>query len=110
MVSSCDTRGFLSFFILWSLSKKNMTGSEISRVMMLRKQTRLSPGTIYPALKMLRERGMISVVANGNKEKVYGLTNNGKGMLDNSCDQLCGIFYDFDEIREVSRKNNIKGI
>ena len=105
MVGSCDTRGFLSFFILWNLSKKDMSGSEISKVMMLRKQSRLSPGTIYPALKILRERGMIIVVTNGNKEKIYGLTNNGKEMLDSSCDQLCNIFYDFDEIKSFSSKN-----
>ena len=73
----CDMRGFLSFLILFLLSKKSMHGQEIADEIEKRKGERPSPGTIYPALKSLKEAGFISEEKAG-KAIVYSLTDEGK--------------------------------
>ena len=55
----CDMRGMLSFLILFLLSKKEMNGQELAEELEKRKGEKPSPGTIYPALKNLREAGLI---------------------------------------------------
>jgi DNA-binding PadR family transcriptional regulator len=79
----CDMRGMLGFLILFLLSKKPMHGQELAEEIARRKGEKPSPGTIYPALKSLREVGFI---INSNDEKqgktiVYTLTERGKKAL-----------------------------
>ena len=52
-------RGMLGFLILFLLSKKPMHGQEIAEEIAKRKGEKPSSGTIYPALKNLREMGFI---------------------------------------------------
>ena len=52
-------KGFLSYLILWNLNKKSMTGAELAKDFEERKGTKPNPGTIYPALKELKGRGLI---------------------------------------------------
>jgi len=73
----CDMRGFLTFLILFLLSKKSMHGQEIADELEKRKGERPSPGTIYPALKMMHEQGLIHEEKKG-KTIVYSLTEQGK--------------------------------
>lgn len=73
----CDMRGFLTFLILFLLSKKPMHGQEIANELEKRKGERPSPGTIYPALKMMHEQGLIYEEKKG-KTIVYSLTDEGK--------------------------------
>lgn len=73
----CDMRGFLSFLILFLLSKKPMHGQEIADEIEKRKGERPSPGTIYPALKALKDAGMI-LEEKAGKTIVYSLTEEGK--------------------------------
>ena len=73
----CDMRGFLSFLILFLLSKKPMHGQEIADEIEKRKGERPSPGTIYPALKSLKEAGFI-VEEKAGKAITYSLTDEGK--------------------------------
>ncbi len=73
----CDMRGMLSFQILWLLSKKNMHGEEIAEELEKRRGEKPKPGTLYPALKDLHERGLISGEKHG-KTIVYSLTADGK--------------------------------
>ena len=78
----CDMRGMLGFLILFLLSKRPMHGQEIADEIARRKGEKPSPGTIYPALKNLREMGFIS--SNDGKEGktiVYTLTERGKNAL-----------------------------
>ena len=63
-------KGFLSYLVLWILSKKSMNGSEIAKELEKRKGSKPSPGTIYPALKELKEKGLIV----SDENKVYSLT------------------------------------
>jgi DNA-binding PadR family transcriptional regulator len=73
----------LGFLILFLLSKKPMHGQEIADEIAKRKgEKKPSPGTIYPALKNLREMGFIS--SNDQKEGktiTYALTERGKDAL-----------------------------
>ncbi len=73
----CDMRGMLGFLILFLLSKKPMHGQEIADEIARRKGERPSPGTIYPALKNLREMGFISTDEKEGKTIVYTLTERG---------------------------------
>ncbi len=69
-------RGFLSFQILWLLSKKGMCGEELAREIEKRRGEKPKAGTIYPALAQLKSRGLISGEDRG-KTVVYSLTRGG---------------------------------
>ena len=77
----CDMRGMLGFLILFLLSKKPMHGQELAHEIAKRKgEKKPSPGTIYPALKGLREMGFIIEEKEG-KTIVYTLTEKGENAL-----------------------------
>ena len=77
----CDMRGMLGFLILFLLSKEPMHGQALADEIARRKGgEKPSPGTIYPALKGLREAGFISEQKDG-KTIVYSLTNRGESAL-----------------------------
>lgn len=90
MKCSCDMRGYLSYMILWILSKEKMKGSDIAKELEKRRGSKPSPGTIYPALKELAENNMIKA----DKNKVYSLTKKGKKELKSACSAFCKMFYD----------------
>jgi len=75
-----DFRGFLSFLIINELNKKNLCGDELAVIIGNRKYGKLTPGTIYPTLKRLRESRLISMKQTGRK-KNYFLTKKGKKEL-----------------------------
>ncbi len=77
----CDMRGMLGFLILFLLSKKSMHGQELADEIAKRKGEKPSPGTIYPALKNLREMGFITSEEKQGKTIVYSLTERGKNAL-----------------------------
>ena len=91
----CDMRGMLSFLILFFLSKKPMHGSAIADEIEKRKGARPSPGTIYPALKSLKQDGLIKEEKKG-KTLIYSLTPQGKRGLKAAkmhfCKTFMGIF------------------
>jgi len=74
-------RGMLGFLILFLLSKQTMHGQELADDIARRRGERPSPGTIYPALKNLREMGFISAEEKEGKTIVYSLTERGKNAL-----------------------------
>jgi len=73
-------RGFLGFLILFFLSQKSMHGQEIANEIAKRKGEKPSPGTIYPALKGLREAKFIEEEKDG-KIITYTLTPRGRKAL-----------------------------
>ena len=78
----CDMRGMLGFLILFLLSKKPMHGQELADEIARRKEgEKPSPGTIYPALKGLREMGFITSEEKEGKTIIYTLTERGKNAL-----------------------------
>lgn len=73
-----ELKGFLSFLILHELQKKSLCGEDLAKKIGKRKgETRLTPGTIYPALKNLRALKLVEYKQFGRK-KMYTLTDSGK--------------------------------
>jgi len=87
-------RGYLSYLILWILSKESLNGAEIAKELQKRRGTKPSPGTIYPALKELNEKGLVTL----DKNKKYSLTKRGEKELKAGCTFFCKIFYDMKEM------------
>jgi PadR family transcriptional regulator PadR len=84
-------RGMLSFLILFLLSKRPMCGQEIAGELGKRRGERPSPGTIYPALKALKEAGLLSEKRSG-KAITYSLTQEGWQSLKDARRQFCRTF------------------
>ena len=97
-MNCCDMKGFLSYLILWSLSKKSMTGAELAMELEKRKGSKPSPGTIYPVLKELKEKGLII----SDQKKAYSLTKKGKSEIKTACSAFHKIFYDVHEMIKLS--------
>ncbi|MCX6777479.1 MAG: PadR family transcriptional regulator [Candidatus Micrarchaeota archaeon] len=90
----CDMKGFLSYLILWNLNGRSMTGAELAKEFEKRRGSKPSPGTIYPVLKELKKKGLIS----SDNGKAYSLTKRGKDELRSACGSFCAIFYDMREM------------
>jgi len=93
-MACCEMKGYLTYLILWIIGKKSSNGAEIGRELEKRRGTMPSPGTIYPALKDLRNKGLIDI----DDYKNYSLTAEGKKELNIACKFFCNIFYDVDEM------------
>ncbi len=96
----CIMKGFLSFLILWMIRTRHMTGAEIADELEKRKGHRPSPGTIYPALKELKKKGLVKA----DSEKRYSLTDAGEAELERSMLSFFDTFWDIDEMRECCCK------
>jgi PadR family transcriptional regulator, regulatory protein PadR len=95
----CGMKGFLTYLILWNLNKKSMTGAELAKELENRKGSKPSPGTIYPALKELSEKGFIT----SDKDKVYSLTREGRSEIKKACSVFCRIFYDMKDMHNCCK-------
>lgn len=72
-----DLKGFLSFQILHELKRKRLCGDELAEIIGKKKSSmKLTPGTIYPALKNLRRNKLVTHKRSGRK-KIYTLTPQG---------------------------------
>ncbi len=89
----CDMRGFLSFQVLWLLSRKRMTGEALARELGRRRGEKPKAGTIYPALKDLREKELIEGSRSG-KEVSYALTQSGRKEVRRATLYFCRCFGD----------------
>ena len=87
----CDMRGMLSFLILFLLSKKSMHGQALAQELEKRKGDKPSPGTIYPALKVLKDAELIKEEKIGKTIK-YSLTKKGRIVLTVAKKRFCKIF------------------
>ncbi|MFB0500946.1 MAG: PadR family transcriptional regulator [Candidatus Bathyarchaeia archaeon] len=87
----CDMRGMLSFLILWLLSKKPMYGQELAEEIGKRRGTKPNPGTIYPALKQLKKRGLIRSKKEGRVTN-YRITEKGRKGILKACEYFCKAF------------------
>ncbi len=73
-----NLKGFLLFQILYELHRnKRLCGDELAEIIGKKKGEKLTPGTIYPALKYLRRKKLVSYKKEGRK-KYYRLTEEGK--------------------------------
>ncbi len=93
MEAGCDMRGMLSFQILYLLSKKPMHGTELAAELGRRRGGRPTAGTIYPALKELKEKQLIRGKREG-KLIVYSLTPKGTEVKKAAVVYFCRCFGD----------------
>jgi len=78
----CDMRGFLAFQILWELRNGPLNGQQIAKCIAVRRGTKPTPGTIYPALDKLKKDGLLNPEKTG-RQVIYNLTTSGiKGLED----------------------------
>lgn len=99
----CDMRGMLSFYVLWLLSKRPMNGQEISEELRKRRGTKPTAGTIYPALKDLRTKGLVKMEKKG-RITIYTLSERGKQGLKEACRYFCSAFGEiFLEYRKITK-------
>jgi DNA-binding PadR family transcriptional regulator len=100
----CDMRGLLSFSVLWLLSKREMNGQEIAKEIEGMKGKKPSPGTIYPALKDLRNKGLVEMKRKG-RSTTYKLSVKGVEGLEKACRYFCSAFGDiFEEYNSKIKK------
>lgn len=71
-----NIKGFLTFKMLHELKKRRLCGDELAEVIGKKLSTKLTPGTIYPALKFLRKKKLVKYKRSGRK-KAYELTEEG---------------------------------
>jgi DNA-binding PadR family transcriptional regulator len=95
-------KGFLSFLILWLVSKESRSGAEIALELEKRKGSKPSPGTIYPVLKYLKDKGLLKVDDN----KRYSLTKLGRDELDVAINSFFKTFCDVDEMRSCCKNHH----
>lgn len=93
-MTCCRQKGHLSYIVMWILKNHKMNGSEITNELKKRRGKKLSPGTIYPLLKDLKEKNLITC----DKDKKYSLTALGKKEVKSACKHFCRMFYDFHEM------------
>jgi DNA-binding PadR family transcriptional regulator len=99
----CDMRGMLSFMVLWLLSNRPMCGQALATEIEKRRGEKPNPGTIYPALKELANRGLIKAHSEG-RTMVYELTEPGRATLSKSLEYFerafSDIFYSTATVRQ----------
>jgi PadR family transcriptional regulator PadR len=88
----CDMRGLLGFLVLFLVSKKPMHGQEIANELAKRRGDKPSPGTIYPALKNLKDAGFLSEVKEGITI-TYSLTSRGERVLELAKNRFTRTFF-----------------
>ncbi|MDD5253735.1 MAG: PadR family transcriptional regulator [Candidatus Nanoarchaeia archaeon] len=88
-----DMSGLLSFRILHEINKNKLCGDDLAEIIGTKRGDKLTPGTIYPALKSLRENNLIKLKQKGRK-KIYSLTKKGQKELDLSYKLFSKIFKD----------------
>ncbi len=83
-------RGLLQFIILRLLHERPCAGAEVSSEIFARSHGawRPSPGSLYPAIGLLRQRGLISEIEVARGVKRYALTDSGRAFLGAHMDDL----------------------
>lgn len=100
-----EFKGFLSFIILHELKHKPLCGDELAEKIGLRRGEKLTPGTIYPTLKLLKKRKYIRYRRNGRK-KIYFLREEGIAQLELQYNQFARYFWGLK--KEITKKRIMK--
>jgi DNA-binding PadR family transcriptional regulator len=68
-----------------------MYGQELAKEIGKRRGTKPNPGTIYPALRELRKRGLIESKKEG-RITIYRITEKGRKGIRTACEYFCRAF------------------
>jgi len=86
-------KGFLTFRILCFLLDNPLDGQQIAKLIQKMSGKKPSPGTIYPVLKDLKSKGLITTTRRG-KSIVYQLSMKGKKEAGVACKYFYDTFHD----------------
>ena len=100
-----STKGFLTFHILHELHSDKLCGDDLAVIIGNRKKGKLTPGTIYPALKILRKKKLVKHIKTGRK-KIYTITENGVNEYKKVRENFFFMFGDLIK-KSKKRSNNI---
>ncbi len=76
---SKELKGLLKLLILKELNERELSGYDLMKIIG-EKLKKPSPGSVYPVLKDLREKGFLNVRSDGRK-KIYSLSEKGRNVL-----------------------------
>jgi PadR family transcriptional regulator PadR len=81
-----------------------MSGQDIANELARRRGTKPTAGTIYPALKELKAKGLVEVRKKG-RTTIYTLTEDGREGAKEACNYFCSAFGEiFREHSEVGSR------
>ncbi|NJL44420.1 MAG: PadR family transcriptional regulator [Nitrosarchaeum sp.] len=100
-------KGLLSLLILHELHLKRLCGEDLALKIGRRKGAKLTPGTIYPALKHLRSGKLVASRRFGRR-KIYHLTDAGVAELRHHYAAFQSIFQGFKGKIRTPRKKGKK--
>jgi DNA-binding PadR family transcriptional regulator len=90
--------GILQMQVLWLLSRKSTHGYKLMKDLNALKKTKVTQGTLYPAMQRLEELKLVKREKKGRKV-VYHITPKGKQVMTDACRDFSrtffGIFNDF---------------
>lgn len=84
--------GLLQMQILWLLSHRGTHGYELMKTLSGIKKTKITQGTLYPALQSLEKRGLIKRHENDRKT-VYSTTARGRKVMNETCMDFSRTFF-----------------
>ncbi|MEM0475624.1 MAG: PadR family transcriptional regulator [Candidatus Norongarragalinales archaeon] len=85
--------GILQMQVLWLLSKEPQHGYALLKTLSRLKKTRITQGTLYPALAALERAQLVkSRKAGARGKKVYFVTPAGRKALREACSEFVAIF------------------
>ena len=84
--------GMLQMQILWIVDRKPTHGYDMMRILNEIKKTKITQGTLYPALAILEERGYIKREEQERKV-VYNITSAGKKAMNEACTDFSKTFF-----------------
>ena len=70
-----------------------MNGQQLADQLLKRRGKRPTPGTLYPALRELRERGLVNMQKRG-RNTIYSLSPEGRRTVFEFAGYLCEAFHD----------------
>ena len=83
-----------------------MNGQKIAEELEKRRGTKPTAGTIYPALKALRKKGLVKMEKKG-KTTIYRLSKAGRKGLDDACQYFCSAFGEIFQEYSIKQPSNI---
>ncbi|MFH0949485.1 MAG: PadR family transcriptional regulator, partial [Candidatus Aenigmatarchaeota archaeon] len=84
--------GMLQMQILWMLDIRPTHGYDLMKRLNMLKQTKITQGTLYPALQRLKKMKMINSSKKGRKI-IYHITCAGRKAMKESCAEFVRTFY-----------------
>lgn len=82
----------LENIILYSLKKQPMCGYDIIKTVFQRFHVLISPGSVYPLLYSLEDKGILKAEIEKEKTKIYSLTRNGEKIIEHRSFDIKKIF------------------